>query len=752
MAQKCTLDFLISLPRDRQGTMTGELLARLLPWYDETPAAKVRALGNHPTSSGFGATFNVRAIVTHVTEGWPRRERVEEFVRQYTGGNSVTKAGLGPQLFVSGDGTAMRVFDLNRKTGHASYVNRRAIGVETANLKALDPPPNAAWIAVSGDADDIAGMKLWIGTDLPWHPEVGIGWYTTATYTGPGFGNFASGIMLYTEQQYRTWALLARYLLELFTLPRNFPVLPHAREAENHNGAAAASAARRIILCDETAEMMKRKLMAAPFSFPAASFATDAAFQAQYDPERHPASGGKREFNGVWREFILTVNGVFGHSFCGNDRGSSKTECPGGLFDVHRLAREVWDFWWYPFSIELPAGSTVTRRPYHTWGKDTPLVEYYWEEDEGQHTGRITPGIHGRTGAPHTFSLDEHSPIYAMADGELVAARFPIEPPLPVTGVSMAFALVRHELYHERIFPDVLNHPIFGPIPFPSPAFIDYNVRPSCVYTLYMHLGRPEGMNLFEYSKNNPDWLNRVLIRLKECELGLRFYTEDPTHHDIDQRAWDDRPTVPSGTAMRPTLLEGWMADKASLSRFMNGLRAGDVAVAPREPWTQSIRVLLGDFLGDGGVINTQGGPSHGIRVETFSPSFSAPGFRLLENQPNWDPPIGPPPPCMEFTSEWAAPPDAAERARLESLGVDPALVTWWPIVALVQSLDPTLSAAEKLPFTGRVIHYDLFSFLSWINRLTWEHEWDKFGILDTQNQRIADAPSRPRPRRTATP
>jgi hypothetical protein len=43
-----------------------------------------------------------------------------------------------------------------------------------------------------------------------------------------------------------------------------------------------------------------------------------------------------------------------------------------------------------------------------------------------------------------------------------------------------------------------------------------------------------------------------------------------------------------------------------------------------------------------------------------------------------------------------------------------------WPIFALVQSLDPTLSAAERLPFTERVVHYDLFSFLSWVNRLTW--------------------------------
>ena len=738
--------------------MTGELLARLQPWYDESPANDVLAKGNHPTTGGFGATLtDIRAIVTHVTEGWPRRERVKDFVKQYTGGNGVAKAGIGPQLFVTGDGTAMRVFELNRKTFHASYLNRRAIGVETANLKAKDPPPNPppkpAWIPASGESADIAGMKLWIGADENWHPEVAIGWYTTATYAGPGFGNFGHGIMLYTEQQYRTWALLARYLLEEFRVPRNFPVLPHAREVENHQGAAAASTARRIILCDETAEMMKRKLTAAPFTFPAGSFASDAAFRAPYDGEQHAATAGKRAFNGVWRAFILTVSGVYGHSFCGNDRKADKAECPGGLFDAHRLTREVWDSWWYPFDVEQAGGTAVPRRPYRAFRKDTPLVEYYWEEDEGLHTGRITPGIHGRTGSPHTFSLDERSPVYAMANGELVAARFPIEPLGPFNEVSMAFALVRHEVFHLRLFPDIHSHPLFGP-PAPQPeAFVDYNREPSYVYTLYMHLGRPEGMSLFDHSDGNPDWLNRVLIRLKECELGLGFYTGDPNHHGIDQKAWDDRPQSPKGMPQRPTLLEGWMADRAALGRFIDALRAGDVAVAPREAWTQSIRVLLGDFLGEGGVVDTQGGTAtHGVRVETFSPSFAVPGFRLLKNQQNWNPPVGPPPACVEFTSEWARMPDAAERTRLESLGVDPALVTWWPVVALVQALDPTLPTAARLPFAGRVVHYDLFSFLGWLNRLTWEHEWDKFGILDPAGQPIADAPDRPRRRRSAIP
>ena len=194
------------------------------------------------------------------------------------------------------------------------------------------------------------------------------------------------------------------------------------------------------------------------------------------------------------------------------------------------------------------------------------------------------------------------------------------------------------------------------------------------------------------------------------------------------------------------------MADKSALSGFLDTLRAGHLALAPRLPWTQSIRVLLGDFLGEGGVIGTEGGTAeHGIRVEAFSPSFAVPDFRLLANQSGWSPHIGPPPACIEFTSEWVRPADAAERARLEALGIDPADVMWWPFVALGQALDATLPAAARLPVLGKVVHYDLFSFLGWINRLTWEHEWEKFGILDASNQRILKAPDRPRPRREAT-
>jgi hypothetical protein len=54
-------------------------------------------------------------------------------------------------------------------------------------------------------------------------------------------------------------------------------------------------------------------------------------------------------------------------------------------------------------------------------------------------------GVHGRHGSPQTSELPESSRIYALANGEFVAARFPAE-----TGrVSLAFVLVRHEVFHQ---------------------------------------------------------------------------------------------------------------------------------------------------------------------------------------------------------------------------------------------------------------------------------------------------------------
>jgi hypothetical protein len=511
----------------------------------------------------------------------------------------------------------------------------------------------------------------------------------------------------------------------------------------------ASAAFRRIVLADERADMMKRKFAAAPLNIAAVSFepANAAALQTQYVATIAAQTATQKRHNRAWRAFFDVYRGLHGHGFSGalgrhtvnvppppHPVDNSDHDCPGPLFDFHRVAREVWDWWWYPFDAFL--GSTaVPRRSYRRFRDDTPLIEYYFDEQESTRTARTDVGVHGNQASPTTFSLDPESPIYAMANGELAAARFPA----PGAGVSTAFALVRHEVFHQLFI---------GPLVTGRPGGISFARPPSTLYTLYMHLGRPAGMSFEHVSDDNPDWLNRVLVRKKECDLGVAFYDGDPAHHGIAAGVWNNRPP---GVPQRPTTLEGWRADQAALTRFLDTLGRGDIAVTGHEPFTQPIRIVLGDFLGESGVIRRRGATTtHGIRVEAFAPSLAAPTFSLTTGGAGWNPPAAKPAPhCLEYMSEWARlVPTDTEKDALEANGVDLSLVGWWQVVALVQHLDASLSGDARLPFSGVVFHYQPLDFAKWINDVTWTHEWPKYQVVDAAGNAVTPPPVRPRSRR----
>lgn len=687
--------------------------------------------------AGFGVRHaEVRSVVAHLTAGWPRRERVSLFIGRYVRGEA--DPGVGTQFLISGDGTVHRFIDLPRVTWHATYVNGWSLGVETSNRGTEDPPPDPNWLPASSDPEDIPGAKLWITSARRAHDEVSPIWWTTATYSGPGAGAVGAGRMLFTEWQCRSWALLLRYISEEFGLPRNFPLLPHRTRA---GMLRAAADFRRIVLADERAEMMKRAFAAAPINIAAASFepANAATLQTQYGNAVIEGTGGFRDRNRAWIKYFDLYRGLHGHALSGALRAASndKSACPGIVFDYHRLARETWDWWWYPFDVD-GATTAARRRGYRRFDADTPVLEYFWDESEAARNARVAQGIHGNRASPTTFALDAGSPVYALANGTLVAARFPPEG----AGVSLAFALVRHEVFHARRFASVI---VFGTEMFPDS--IDYGRPPSSVYTLYMHLGRPAGMSLEEVRDDNPDWLNRVLVRKKECDLGVAFYDDDdPPHHGIAAAVWNNRPP---GVPRRPTTLEAWRADQAALGQFLDNLRAGQLATSSGQPWVQPIRILLGDFLGESGVIRRAGGvTTRGIRVETFSPTFVPPTFSLVTGQTGWNPPAGRPRPALSYISEWARVPTTAEQQAMTAIGVDPALLGWWQAVSLVQHLDPSLPRAARLPFAGPVIHYQPIDLARWINGVTWKSEWPKYRVTDAAGNAVTPAPARPRTRR----
>jgi len=729
----------------------------------------------------FGYVMNeVRTIVAHVTMGWPRRERVEEFVTQFIGPpdnpNVRPKRGIGTQYFISGDGTVFQTIDTPNVTWHGDHTNNWAIGVETGNLTHAEPPrpPGqvSLWRAMGPDsrleANDIPGAKLWYSTFN--HGETLVSWWATSTYNGPAaqpVGNTPR--MLFTEWQYRSWALLARYLCEQFDLPRNFPLLPYTLRKDVIND---PSAFRRIALADERFPVLVRALsehdiVEAHFMELNQGHLLD-HYREAIQPQNLALDPALAQRNDIWTALFGTYRGIHGHGFSGSNTMSWSTErqrwenndhdCPGSLFDWHRFAREVWDWWWYPFDLSDNLSTVVwTRRPYQRANRNTPLLEYYFEGanfeaknqayvTRSQSQDGLTPqGIFDDVSSPSVFWLDSETPIYAPANGELVAARFPL--PDPQHPVSLAFVLVRHEIFHR---PNTLTIEIEGQGSVPAyPGRIDYNLRPGYIYSLVMHLGRPEGMSFDEVTGTNPDWLNRVLIRKKECDLGIALYNT-PNHGGIPQSSWDSRPPGGSSAPLsRPTVLEGWRADQQELQMFLNDLRAGNVALASwsgRNMWASPINVILGDFLGESGVTRSErGNIQHGIALEVFSTGLVPPTFQMHTGSSGWVVPSGAVEPvALSYQSEWAKTPTAEERQRLKGIGVNPDLVPWWPRVAHAVSLDTRLRIEADLSPRGWAWHLRPLDFMRWINGVTWASEWPKYQVTDANG---AEVPRPPRPR-----
>jgi len=754
--------------------MPSELLDRVMDLLTEDPATTVMNAVANWNGAGAGpwgdVIQDVRTVVPHQTAGWPARSKSQEFVRRYTvrriGANANNEVipcpncpptnqgvgaagchclwGIGPMYYVSYDGTIARLVSSVRTdarvTFHAGWVNSTSVGVETGNLFRTAAPPGSGWVRVAQNpaGDDLTGANLYL-RDMHENPrEVIACWWTTANYAGPARGNVGAGLMLFSEAQYRSWALLGRFFAEQFEVPRNVPLLPWASRAAS---VTDGDSYRRIVLADPAFDVITARLQPA-WQMNAGMFAADpAGLNAAYAALAPHGTVA----NPAWTSLFTAFRGFHGHDVSGDNHGQDH-DCPGPLFDWHRFARELWDWWWYPFDVaDVPPTTNMTtattRRGYQRPDASTPLIEHYFDDDnqndvlgtplDVRHGARSRDGIQGVTSAPATWRLDQGSPVYAMANGELVAARFA----QPSGVVSMSFVLVRHRIFQRTV----------GGADLVQSLRLDYDQAASTVYSLYMHIGHPADLDLTAVNTANPDWLNRVHVRWKESDLGLRFYN-DPTHHGIPTAAWNQ--PLP-GQAARPALVDSWRIDQAALTTFRTDLAAGRVAMAPFANQTTPIQIILGDYLGNDGVIaNENGTQIRGIRVEVFSPQV-LPGFTLTGAGASW---TGLPPgftgtPVQQFPSEWARDLSDADKTGLTALGVDVTLVTWWPATAQAMALDPRIIAADRLPVDGQVFHYQPFDFLRWINKITWNSEWPKYQVLDAAGHAQA-APAQPRSRR----
>lgn len=756
------------------------LRVRLAPVLTADPSVRVMDGEDHwrngadpedvpvpPSGGEFGSAMSeIRSIVVHLTAGWPANEKAEEFVGKFVknphpavGTAEHHKWGVGTQFFIAGDMTVAQLIDLPRMTFHAEFVNSWSLGVETGNLGTTAPPssPGERWRPLSGNAnvnsDDVLGAKLWIARAA--FRDVVVAWWTTSNYAGPLAKPLNDGMMmLFNEWHYRAWALLARYLAEQFEIPRNFPLLPYIERAQMLSGGDPGNQRgnrfRRTGFADERFPMLLRELR--QHGVVEDDFFDDAAMQTRLDAPAAIESGVGNDFkrhSRIWRDMFSVYRGFHGHGYCGaiSDRVNDH-DCPERIFDWHRFAREVWDWWWYPYDFRRGSFDAImTRRPYRRPDATTPLIEYYFEGQEisylrAESTGptRTTHGIFDALSSPSVFATVEGVPVYAPANGELVAARFPDAQ----DAVALGFVLTRHEVFHR---PDTLQVELDGGVSFPAnPGRIDYSQEPEYVYSLIMHLGRPDGLNLDEVKDENPDWLNRALIRKKECDLGVQFYDTTPEHGGYGAR-WDVRPP---GAAGRLTLLEGWRTDQAALNTFFADLKAGRVAMASRGDSTTPQRILLGDYLGVTGALRRVGGTGDaqfGIAMEVFG-FFIPPGFSSRNTTGGWPNDAGPRT-AVFYPSEWAKTLTPQERDRLTGDGVNPDKVTWWPAVADWTQLHPTLPAAGRMNRNGLAFHLRPLEFMSWLNNVTWASEYAKFRITDSNNQPVPLAPNQqPRSRR----
>ncbi len=765
--------------------MPQQLLDRLNAVFSDAPWRTAIQPGQANWPAGVGRRIaDVRALVVHETSGWAARQNgTQMFANSFLPGTNHAHRGETTQLYVAGDGTVLLGMELPRESWHANFVNDWAIGAETGHgwgnwrsnahlgpyttsdetlipnpnnptgpqirrdtLIPLQRKPSNHWIALSGDGtmdaeadDDLPGVKLYVRHES--FSEVIVGNWITGRYVGPWRQPQRVPEMLFTEAQYRSWALLARYVAEEYLLPRNFSLLPHKLRsggigtAGNHSMIRDAASFSSIVLADEALSRSPRT-----FGLPANAVLTAAALQTAYTAAV-TTTGVDR--NQLWRNLFNTYRGLHGHGYSGDPTRGNDHDCPGPMFDWHRFAREVWDWHWWPFDLDAtnPDTTAVPARPYSLASRDgtTPLREYFWSTPAATPLAQARVGVHGPTGSPRTFELPQNSRIYAISNGDLVAARFPTE----TDQVSLAFVLVRHEVYHQ-----LDTRPPAAGTPTTLPVFanrIDYDIAPTTLYSLYMHLGRPTGMNFEQVVTANPDWLNRLLARKKECELGVAFRTS-AAGTAIPAAKWNNVPPSTGTTTPRPTLHAGWTADNAALTRFLTALRAGTVAVAPLDADTAPIRVLLGDHVANAGIIRRAGTVTQrGVRVEMFSNTlFSNTDFMLADTTAagtGWTPLVGTGAPAVRYPSEWARTPTGAELTTLQAAGVDPRLVNWWADVQPA-TLNTRLPADAHLDGRGVVIHYDPMTFLPWINHRTWHSEWPKYRATDP-----AGIPAAPRPR-----
>lgn len=741
--------------------MPSQLLQRLNKFLDQQKATQIMALQNvarvdhfapppasqtqnitpHWPAGGGGVwgsvMTHVQCVIIHETSGIPAYSAVETFVGRYTCMVNQDR-GIGPQYFIEPNGTVFTLIgDQNfagdpLETWHAGWrdehidMNPFALGIENGDIgDSVVAPGNGTgpqWWALSTKPTDLTGMRAYLtlypnrqqDAQLIWiaqFPQIWVwvpapppsppphGQWTLRVQAGvaPGYqgaGYIVDGAnpdndrhiaspkawrnMLFTERNYRSLVLLCRLLAEQNGLPRNFPLLPYASADADFSSAAIF---RRLILAEQRCDEIAIQLGTTTADIRA----NTAQFTQWY--QAHPRETWSRLFGVIpgsaataghpavlSRPVTPCFRGFLPHSLNGGH------PCPGPLFDWHRFAREVWDWWWYPFDTTTAAAST-TMRPYFQARHDTPLLEYFYD---AQGTAADYNGWQEAQSTEEQFLLPLATPIYSMANGVVVAARFALsnEP------ADSGFLLVRHELFYQA-----------------ANNRINYDLAPTYVWSLIRFLENAE-FNIpaappalpGTTPAHNPSWLNRFIMRLRECELAVQFFTAQAGNAGLTT-AWAHNP---SGAGPRTATGQEIERDATAYRALASDLSAGRVALFPLEVTTDTtpVRICLGDFLG---FPNRMPSGQQGIQVAIFS-------------------------------KEQLSVPGATQRA------ISAATESWWADATAANRHEGSVDA--DLP-ANMAWHYHMTDFLAWINAITWASEWPKYGVTAPDGG-PAPAPARP--------
>ncbi|HEV2700342.1 MAG TPA: N-acetylmuramoyl-L-alanine amidase [Steroidobacteraceae bacterium] len=782
------------------------LWARLQPRFDDTPRTNhvETAAGQHnwPVSNfppTFGADIaDVRSVVVHCTSGWPTHDKTNEFVRQYTV-HGTPKAGIGPHFYMPHDGKVYRLLSENKVCWHATYVNAWAIGVETGNLNEVGAPTTAAgpwphhWTPLSTDTQDLPGTKIYA---ISVNGEILVAYYTTRSAAAPADAHADGHVMMrLSEPQYVGWARLARWLAEVWRIPRNFPLQPYVRRGSVES---AWRTYRAAVDADPTRDMhIRTQLQPHPYNCSSTTFESNtnaAGLPHVYAQGRHlnppwTDSHGNhhpaRWINDIWSKLFNSYRGFHAHSYSGAIAlHDDDHNCPGAWFDWQRFARLVWDYWWYPFDLEQssPADAVTSVTDPRDYGQDDGALHEHYFDDEPSWFAKVTTRgfypVGEETVTPHLlagpplgpvgelvrmwrrywgfwhggmhFDLDAASPIYAMAGGQIVGAR--LGPPagsLNRTGSdsphpSALFVLLRHEVFFRRGGGDR----------------IDYNQEPARVYSLYMHLGVPDALSYTEAVSTNPTWLNRVITIKKEYDLGQAFHGA----HPAPAAQW-----VPHTTR--------WARQQPVFDQLIADLEAGNIVRFPEGE--DAVRIALGDLLGSAGHLDTD---KAGIHLEVFSAEQvndawfeaidkSGAASRPFHADSNLDDVttfindhVSAPQQGASPTEVYRALPAEEKASSFQTIALrgksEWALkssdfpaggwavakdLMWWDSV--VPDMNGALTdARDRLPADGVVWHYHPLGFIHWLNGITWKSEWPKYRITDATGAAVP-APARPPPR-----